>query len=738
MNKNCEECGLKDCVEVPWQIPIISQYPLLLVGQAPGSTETITRVPFTGSAGKMAWRVLKEAGLNKERLHITNTCCCCPPEDRQPTLREVQLCNARLKEEIHFCQPQFIIALGEIPMIALTGKTGIKSHRGAWHPLLAHYDYNCMVKCVLHPSFLLRQRQWIDITIADLRDVQQACEIGYIRSNIEVRDTPQWIMDPSPSELADLLEEMSSHVTAVDIETPSELDMRTAHVIGISFASNGSSAICLDLMDGPRDPKWEVMKRYLEDHRAQKVTQNGQFDIGVLETNGVNVKGLVWDTLYAEHTINSDLPGNLDALRSRYTKIAPYKPTKAEMKEFAKWEKVRRLVYNGWDAITTIEVMYAQIEQMDNNQAKVLREIEIPLIWVFNAMERKGVLLDQQWMALAYEQLGPVAEEIEQEWFAPIGVNPRSPVQLKKYFGVDCTGEDELIKLMKRGHSESQRMQKLLDYRELHKAASVYILGMYKRMVDGRIHTHFKIEGTGTGRPASENPNLNNVPKWLRAMFVSDEGKVWIEGDYTQQELHTIACVANDSQLLTDLANGVNVHHQMAVTALNREWETLTDMERLAVKAITFGTAYGRTARSIAMEFGITVRQAEEWQNACVNKYPGLLEYRETQLARFRQIGRCYTAFGRVRVLQSFTQGLNTPIQGSAADITNTSLIELHKRGIDLRLTVYDSIITQANRGEEEDVKREMQEVMERPIAELGGHKFPAKYGVGVNWKDME
>lgn len=73
MNKNCEECGLKDCVEVPWQIPIISQYPLLLVGQAPGSTETITRVPFTGSAGKMAWPVLKEAGLNKERLDITNT-----------------------------------------------------------------------------------------------------------------------------------------------------------------------------------------------------------------------------------------------------------------------------------------------------------------------------------------------------------------------------------------------------------------------------------------------------------------------------------------------------------------------------------------------------------------------------------------------------------------------------------------------------------------------------------------
>jgi len=735
----CDECGLKGCVEVPWQYPLVIDMPIMFVGQAPGDTESITKRPFTGRAGKMAWRVMHEAGINKERVVITNACCCCPPDDRQPTLREIQLCNDRLEKEIHEAQPAYIVAFGEVAMIALTGKTKIKSQRGMWYPLLPKYNYDCMVMCTLHPSFLLRQRAWINEVIKDLREVQQAYVMGGIHHTIEVFDDPKWILDPPAHELAEHLERYAPYVTAIDIETPSELNMRKAEIIGISFCADTTECVAIDLTSGRFDNRWPVIKKFLEDKDARKVTQNGQFDVGCLETNGMEVRGLAWDTLYAEHTINSDLPGSLDYLRSRYTKIKPYKPTKQEMKEFERWDKERRLVYNAWDSVTTLEVMMAQQELMDPAQIKVLTTIELPLIWVFNRMERKGVLIDKVWMAFAYKELGPAADALTEQFLAETnGVSIGSPKQLKKLFDLMDTKEDTLKKQITRGHPQSKLMQMVLDYRGLNIIASTFLLGSYRKLDNGRLHTHFKIEGTGTGRPASEKPNLNNVPKWVREMFLADDGKVWIEGDYTQQELHTIAVVADEQNMLADLANGVSVHGEMCKVMTGRSKEELSDIEYRTVKSTVFGTAYGRTPRSIAIEFGITTAQAEAWQVACINKYPGLVRYRNTQLREFQETGRCRTAFGRVRIIQSGTQGYNTPVQSTAADITNTTLIKLDKDGIDLRLTVYDSVVAQADEGKEaEEVAAHMKEVMERPIPELKNHKFPAAFGIGKNWKEL-
>jgi len=733
----CEKCGLRPYTRVPWQYAKTPQLPILIVGQAPGYTETITKVPFTGAAGKTLWRIMKEAGLDKNNTHITNICECAPPEDRAPTPLEVELCSEHLKAELQSAKPQLIIALGEVAINALTGRKGVQTLRGQYLPILSKWEWECPVLCMLHPSFIMRQRQWIDIAIKDMYKVTEFFISGISNKNSY---NPEFIYNPDPSTLALLLDEMSPHITAIDIETPAQLDVLTAQVIGIAFCCNEKKAVALDFTEsGMRGESWDIMKRFLEDPKARKCTQNGQFDLAVLETNGVKVKGLVYDTLLAEHVMHSDLPGNLDSLRSRYTDLPAYKPEKKSMKTIGQWEKQKRLEYNCMDVLATHLVRLGQTSLMSEKQMQVLEEIEIPLIDVCNYMERKGFKVDVPQLALIHQSLAPKAEAIRIKYFAPIGLNPNSPKQLQKCFGITSTGEDVIEGLIKRGHKNSDMLQALLDYRKMSKIVSVYLLGVYERLRGDRIHAHPKIEGTGTGRLSYKNPNLQNVPEKLRVIYIPDSPDyVILNGDYNQLELRVGANIAPEPLMLQEFAEGKSTHKVMGYNIFNKEWDDLTAQQKLQAKAVVFGTFYGRSARSIAIEFGVSVSTAEHWQTLCIKRYPGLGLYLQKQAQEFNQMHKCITPFGRVRSLQTIMQAYNTPIQSSASDITLTSLIELYRKGFDLRTTVHDSIVIQAPKKDMMDVAREMKRIMERPIPQLNNYQFPIKLKAGDDWYNVE
>jgi len=729
----CDECTLKEYGYVPMQEPTSPQFPVLFYGQAGGSTEDITGVPFTGRAGKMFWRLLKEADLNKSHLYLSNIAGCVPPEDRKPTDHEVACCHARVYDEIHRIQPELIIALGDVAAKALTGSKHITSLRGQMFPLLAEWNYECKVLCVLHPSFVMRQRQWIEIAINDLKLVVDFFMNEPIIEVID--DQPVFLKDPTPSKFAEELEAGSTYQTSFDIETPGELNPRKAEIVGISFCYSDKKAMAIDLFPG--DPRWDIMKRFLEDEKAYKIAQNGQFDTACLDMQGVDVKGWKFDTMLAEHTLSSDLPGNLDFLRSRYTKIPPYKPPKKDMKSIAHWDSDRRLTYGCLDALTTWVVAQAQMQLMDERHWGVLNNIEMPLVPVLNRMERKGVLVDINALALLHSKLLPDIEEMKEKYFDPLGLNPNSPIQMGKYFGVEDTEEDTLEKLIKRGHEHNELMKQLLEYRSIQKTDSVYVIGVYNRLEEGRIHTHFKFE-TGTGRLASENPNLQNVPKWLRVIYISDDGKLWVEGDYSQVELRALGLLSGEQSILDEFAKGQNTHHIVGYEIFHKKWDELTEGQKLRAKAVVFGTAYGRSARSIAIEFNIPTSVAEEWQALCINRYPGFLTYKQKQYDEFTSTGQCQTPYGRIRTLQSITQAYNTPVQGVCADLLKTTLILLDKAGVDLRLTVHDSIAAQFDEKEVMDGAREMKKIAERPIAEFNGYQFPIKVGIGSNWTDLK
>jgi uracil-DNA glycosylase family 4 len=734
--EQCAKCPLYSSTFVPWQlVPEQLHKGVMLVGEAPGETEIIIKRPFVGSSGKLLWRLLNGVGINKDDLVITNVVACRPPDNRTPSSAEMSYCSNRLMMEIAQVKPKLIVALGEPAMKTLTDQTGIQKKRGEIFPLSPTWNHKCDVLCVLHPSFVMRQRQWIQTTAKDLKLISD-CQEGVMVKNDYTR--PPFVLQPTATDLSAMLSKMSKAITAVDIETPSELDILTASVIGIAFYA-GDEAVGLDFTSKYDSDVWNVVKHFQEDNQAKKCTQNGQFDWGVLESNGIKSQGMVFDTLLAEHTMNSDLPGNLDFLRGRYTKIKSYKPDAKAMKRIANWSESERLEYNCWDVVATWEVMQGQKKQMNESQMRVLTELEIPLVDVCNYMERKGILVDVNVLALTNAAIQPKIKELEQKYFDQLNLNPRSPLQLKKLFNIPSTGRDELTQHIRRGHKQKELMQAVLDYRDMDKISSVYLIGIYNKLRKNRIHAHPKIEGTGTGRLSYQKPNLQNIPKNFRNIFIPDSPEhCLIESDYSQLELRVAALIAPEPTMLKFFAEGKRIHNIIGEQVYGKKWEDLTPHENRRAKAVVFGTIYGRTARSLAMEHNVTVREAERWQNICLKNYPGLMNYISAREEEFRAFRRVTTVFGRIRFLQTPLQAFNTPIQSAASDVTVGSIISLYKAGFDVRCTVHDSVLIHCREKDKIETIKAAEEIMQRPVKEFNGYRFPVKSEVGKNWRDLE
>jgi DNA polymerase-1 len=277
-----------------------------------------------------------------------------------------------------------------------------------------------------------------------------------------------------------------------------------------------------------------------------------------------------------------------------------------------------------------------------------------------------------------------------------------------------------------------------LEYRDLSKTSVNYLEGVYSRLEENRIHTHFDIAGTGTSRLSSSNPNLQNVPKPLRIIYIADKGNVYIDGDFSQVELRVLAIIANEQTMLRELADGQNPYHNIAWEAYHKRWRNLSEEQHNRAKAVVLGTAYGRSPRSIALEFGIPTLLAEQWQDMCITKYPGLLSYKTKQRDLFLEGGKCVTPFGRERLVQRLAQAFNTDIQSSAGDMMKKTLIAMDNVGLDPRLTLHDSITIQAPKKRVKEAVREFREIMERPTKELGNYCFPCKIGVGENWYELK
>ncbi|MEG1764450.1 MAG: DNA polymerase I, partial [Oscillospiraceae bacterium] len=404
--------------------------------------------------------------------------------------------------------------------------------------------------------------------------------------------------------------------------------------------------------------------------------------------------------------------------------------------------------------------------------AELFKSIELPLCEVLAHMEAAGFAVDKAALYDFGKTLSLGIDSLQKEIWELAGheFNVNSPKQLgvvlfdemklpsgKKTKSGWSTNADVLEKLV----GEHIIIQKVLDYRQLTKLKSTYADGLLKVIgADGRIHTSFQMTVTATGRLSSTEPNLQNIPvrselgMEIRKMFVAARGNVLVDADYSQIELRLLAHISGDETMKSAFLNGEDIHAVTASQVFNVPLAEVTTLQRSHAKAVNFGIVYGISAFSLAQDIGVFNSEAKAYIDAYLSKYHGVRDYMQHIIDRAKQDGYVTTLFGRKRPLpelsspnhnmRSFGErvALNTPIQGTAADVIKLAMVNVHRRleneGLKamLILQIHDELIVECPESEAALVKSILTEEMERAVT----YSVPltAEAKIGKSWYDAK
>ena len=408
----------------------------------------------------------------------------------------------------------------------------------------------------------------------------------------------------------------------------------------------------------------------------------------------------------------------------------------------------------------------------ENGLERVYYDCELPLIEVLASMENTGIVCDRDFLDDFGKSLENEIQALEKEIYELAGeeFNIKSTQQLgdilfeklklphgKKTKKGYSTNADVLEKIK----DDHPIVPKILEYRNLTKLASTYIEGMKPLIApDGRIHCHFQQTVTQTGRISCTEPNLQNIPvrqelgRKIRQAFRADEGKVLVGADYSQIELRVLAHLSGDEALIEAFNNNEDIHKTTAARVLGIPIEEVKPIDRSRAKAVNFGVIYGMSSFGLSEEINVTRKEAEAYIKEYFNKHPGVKSYMDSQIAFAKENGYSKTILGRKRKINEISASnfmvrqlgerlaMNTPIQGSAADIIKLAMNSVYRELKDkhpnskLILQVHDELIIEADKDELEEIKemltRNMEEAMELKV------RLIADLNVSDNWYDLK
>jgi DNA polymerase-1 len=587
-----------------------------------------------------------------------------------------------------------------------------------------------------------------------------------------------------------------AELIAFDTETTS-LDAQQAQIVGVSFAVTAGEAAYVPLthsyMGVPaqldRDKVLTALKPLLEDPHKAKLGQHAKYDINVLANcsiggdpaNGIQLQGVAFDSMLESYVLNATATRhNMDALALKYldhTTIAfeDIAGKGAKQLTFDQISLEQAGPYAAEDADITLrlhQTLWPQLQAIPG-LAKVLSEIEMPLVPVLARIERQGALVDARLLGEHSVELGERLVELEREAFAIAGeeFNLGSPKQLgvilyeklglpvlsKTAKGQASTAEAVLAEL---AEQDFELPKVLMQYRSLSKLKSTYTDRLPEQINPrtGRIHTSYHQAVTATGRLSSSDPNLQNIPirtaegRRIRQAFIAPPGYKLLAADYSQIELRIMAHLAQDAGLLHAFRHNLDVHKATAAEVFGVELEQVTTDQRRSAKAINFGLIYGMSAFGLAKQIGCDRKQAQAYIDRYFARYPGVLAYMERTREQASQQGYIETLFGRrlyLPEIHSKNQGLrkaaertaiNAPMQGTAADIIKRAMVRvddwLTASGVDARviLQVHDELVLEVAQAQLAEVRATVCRLMSE-AAELSVPLL-VEAGVGDNWDE--
>jgi DNA polymerase-1 len=565
-----------------------------------------------------------------------------------------------------------------------------------------------------------------------------------------------------------------------DTETTG-LDPREALPLGIAFAFEPHRAYYVACPDDPTQALAVIdeFRSVFENEDSEKVGHNLKYDVTLLKWHGIDVRGDLMDTMLAHSMKEPEMRQGLDYLSNLYLGYRPI-PTseligeKGEDQKNMRDVEVQRVAeYACEDADITLQV--ANIIRPDIERrgvSQVCYEVECPLIPVLVDMEYEGIRLDTDALAVFSIQLSREIEQLQAAIYSAAGheFNIDSPKQLgvvlyeelkleenpkKTATGQYTTRETELERLS----SRHQIIADVLDYRNAAKLKSVYVdqLPSYVHPKTGRVHTHYSQTWTATGRMQSNNPNLQTIPirkergRGIRAAFVSrDDDYLLLSADYSQIELRIMAELSEDEAMMKAFQNGVDIHNLTAAKVYQVEPLEVTREMRDKAKTVNFGIIYGISAFGLQQRLNIPRTEANELIISYFATYPGVRRYIDRTIEFAKENGFVKTQTGRRRYLRDINSrsrtvasaaerlAMNSPIQGTAADMLKLAMIQVHRalnKGdfkTKMLLTVHDEIVFDLYTPERETVMPVIEQAMKTALPT----KVPivVEMGVGRNW----
>jgi len=567
-----------------------------------------------------------------------------------------------------------------------------------------------------------------------------------------------------------------------DTETTG-LDPYTCELVGLAFATKPHHAwyvTCPANQQRTADIL-SLFKSLFEDESKTWIGQNIKFDLLVLHAYGISLKGNFFDTMLAHYVIEPEGKRSMDVLSEKYLSYKPISITELIGKKGKSQGTMRDIdlqtqkEYAGEDADITLQLKEVFAPQLKEKEVeKVFSVVETPLIHVLADMEWEGVKIDESFLkdyATVLEEEISLAEKKVMD-ATGLKFNLASPKQLgevlfehlkldpkakKTKTGQYATGEDVLQKL---AHA-SPIVADILTFRELSKLKSTYVdaLPLLIQSKTGRVHTSYGQAIAVTGRLSSNNPNLQNIPvrtekgREIRKAFIPrDEQHILLSADYSQIELRIVAAISGDPAMCEAFIHHKDIHTATAAKVYKVEEKDVTKEMRYKAKSVNFGIIYGQGAFGLAENLGISRTEAKEIIDNYKKEFAGIQQYMDDTMAFAREHGYVQTLMGRKRWLRdinssNFTvrgfaerNAINSPIQGTAADMIKLAMIKTHEaiksKGLKSKmiLQVHDELVFDVLKEEADTMKSLVIECMENAMQLPNGVPVEAEAGFGNNW----
>ncbi|MBI5638978.1 MAG: DNA polymerase I [Nitrospirae bacterium] len=628
-------------------------------------------------------------------------------------------------------------------------------------------------------EFIIEEPDWLAL-LSLFREFEFSSLMKLIPSG-EIASERRYETIDSPERLHEFLTSLKDEI-AFDTEATGR-DPLLSSLVGIALCREKESAFYIpvghsgDIVSSQMDKRdaFRILAPVLEDEKIAKIGHNLKYDLTLLDQDAVKVSGVLFDTMIAAYLLNPNKANHsLDEVAFEYLgkKKKAFMEILKKRQTFADVPVDEATSYAAEDAALSYElkeILFGRLEE--NGLEDIYFNVEMPLIRVLMEMEKAGIKIDASLLNRLSKELTGEIESIQKRIFFLAGeeFNINSPKQLsvilfhslglsptKKTKTGFSTGMDVLEELCQ----FHELPREVLHFRSLTKLKTTYldVLPAIINPNTGRVHTSFNQTVTATGRLSSSEPNLQNIPirgEWgmrIREAFIAEDGNLLLSADYSQVELRVLAHLSRDEGLINAFREGLDIHTRTASELYGVPLEKVTSEMRRTAKTVNFGVIYGISAFGLSETLNIDRKEAERYIRQYFDRHPGVREYADRILADAKEKGYVTTLFGRKRPMpeikntnrnirqQGERLAVNSPIQGTAADLIKIAMISISRRfgqeGIRARmiLQVHDELLFELPESELETVRELVRKEMEEAV-ELA---VPVKVeiGHGRNWAE--